>query len=86
MNWLHRIRGVKSLFDDIDELSEPEVKQKTNRLWAILKMKVNESFMHDFVEEFENQFKSETMSTVQDINELLEELYNYCDWNYIWVD
>lgn len=85
MKWLHKIR-VKQVLDDNDNLTKEEVQEKTKQLWELLKMKVYEKFMYDFVDEFWDQFRPETMENVKDFNELLEYLYNYCDWNYIWVD
>ena len=77
-NWLHTIK-VKHLLDE-----EETLQVKTEKFWKCIKDR--KSIMQEFIDEFECQFSPESIESVEDFDELLSCLYDFCDFNLIWVD
>lgn len=85
MKWAHKIQ-IKHLLDDTEPLSELEIQAKTKEFWSIINKKIYNSFMADFIEDAGFFYTPEEVKDADDFNELLEQLYTYCDLNSIWVD
>ena len=80
--WLHTIHLKKLIESDKESFTADEIVEKTRLFWKIVTPK---KFMSEFTEEYAGMYEPETMGTVQDFDELLEHLYNFCDYNRIWV-
>ncbi len=86
MNWEHKIRVKHLLEEDKDSFTKEEIQEKTAKFWKCIKSKHYSSFMADFIDEFECEFEPATMNDVEEFDNLLCHLYDYCDYNLIWVD
>lgn len=83
MKWEYTIPGLKSeILCDRDNFTTEELKQKTTKLVEILK---SHSFMSVFLDEYDYLLNVETVESVEDFNEILDTLYDYCDQNSIWL-
>jgi hypothetical protein len=86
MNWEYKIRVKHLLEEDKDSFTKEEIQEKTAKFWKCIKSKHYSSFMADFIDEFEFFYPTEVMEDVEMFDELLSHLYDYCDYNSVWVD
>lgn len=78
-DWKARIK-IKHLLEDRDE----DLQVKTEKFWE--RIKLSSKLMHDFIDEYEVQFSPESIESVEDFDEMLSCLYDFCDNELIWVD
>ena len=86
MKWDHRIEVKHLLERDKVDFTPEEIQDKTKKFWDCVKHKSYSHFMHDFIDGFEFFYPAEAMEDVEMFDELLHHLYDYCDYNSIWVD
>jgi hypothetical protein len=83
MRWNHKIK-VKHLLEDKADFTKEEIQDKTEAFWKCIKAR--KAVMHDFIDEFEEEFEPSSMNDVEEFDSLLCHLYDYCDYNSIWVE
>lgn len=82
--WKYKIKlKDQVVFDDQDSDDPSVLRKKAEKFWVIVKSK---KFMKDFVDEFEVEFPPDEVDDIEIFNSMLTFFYDYCDWNYIWVD
>lgn len=88
VDWFHKLVNFKQQVLELDreeEFTSEELHVKTALFWNILKSPRNIKVMEDFIEEYECLFPADTVNSVEEFDELMEALYDYCDYNLIWV-
>lgn len=84
MNWVHKLTLKDAVLDNTkDTFTVAEIRAKTKKFWSIVES--HNSFMAEFVDEFKDFYSASTINTLEEFNELLDHLYDYCDWRLIWV-
>lgn len=89
VNWSYKLRNFKGRVLELDReepFSTEEIQAKAKLFWDIVKSPIHKKFMEDFIEENELYFDPDTINSVEEFDELMEALYDYCDYNLIWVE
>lgn len=77
--WKVRVSGIKCLLTDNE--SDKQAQYVSKRIYQILTSKLYKSHFKTFI----SLEKFNSVITCNDLNNMLDKMYDYCDANLIWI-
>ena len=81
-NWQLKVKGLRSLLNT-DETNE-EAQKVSKKIYKLLT--INPRYYKAFKDFDRLEDFNGFVETVEELNDLLNEMYDYCDNNLIWID
>lgn len=81
VNWKLKVKGLRNLLNT-DETDE-EAQRVSKEIFKLLTNSVYKRYFENFDQLVDFNIYVET---TEELNSLLDELYDYCDDNLIWID
>lgn len=82
VNWKVKVKGLRSLLNT--EESDEEAQRVSQEIFKLLTNSIYKRHFEDFDRLYE--FDKGFVETVEELNDLLNDMYDYCDENLIWID
>lgn len=81
-NWRIKVKGIRPLLSASEE--DREAQRVSQEIYKILTCNLYYEYFKNFnrLEDFGNGF----IETTEDLNILLDDMYDYCDMERIWID
>jgi len=85
IKWRVKIKGIRTLLTEDDSVDE--AKRVGKEIYKILTSNLYKSYFRNFESQTTRELEEfNQIVDCEDLNGLLNDLYDYCDANLIWID